>query len=174
MTSALTDTLELYPNLMQVEPIWPENKSKQLYNATKRFFSALAADRTYGSFWCEWYQGFLDGKPMDWELQRRVALIDDAIWEAGPEAVAKEIARIRAAFEVETCASELEESAGKAATSIRGIGDNNPPSPIDEALKGSDGVTITWAAAQELKEQAQSDQPDKRAWQKPLMPSSVC
>ncbi len=48
------------------------------------------------SFWREWYQSFLDGEPMDWELQQRVALIVDAIWEAGPEAVAEEIERIRA------------------------------------------------------------------------------
>lgn len=49
-------------------------------------------------FWREWYQGFLDGNPMDWELQRRVALIDDVIWEAGPETVADEIERIRLAM----------------------------------------------------------------------------
>ncbi|WP_120502158.1 hypothetical protein [Roseovarius sp. EL26] len=53
------------------------------------------------SFWREWYQGFLDGHPMDWELQRRVALIADPIWEAGPEAVAKEIERIRAEYLLE-------------------------------------------------------------------------
>ncbi|WP_247676961.1 hypothetical protein [Leisingera sp. HS039] len=47
-------------------------------------------------FWRDWYQGILDGKPLDWELQRRVALIDDAIWDAGPEAVAAEIERIKA------------------------------------------------------------------------------
>ncbi len=51
-----------------------------------------------GVFWREWYQGFLDGKPRHWELQRRVALIDDAIWEAGPEAVAEEIDRIKEDF----------------------------------------------------------------------------
>ncbi len=50
------------------------------------------------SFWRDWYHGFLDGKPLDWELQRRVALIDDAIWNAGPEAVAKEIEHIKAKF----------------------------------------------------------------------------
>ena len=43
---------------------------------------------TKWAFWREWYQGFLDGNPMDWELQRRVTLIEDAIWAAGPEAVA--------------------------------------------------------------------------------------
>ncbi|AUQ63273.1 hypothetical protein [Phaeobacter inhibens] len=49
-------------------------------------------------FWETWYQGFLDGKPLDWDLQRRVALIHDAIWDAGPEAVAGEIERIKAEF----------------------------------------------------------------------------
>jgi hypothetical protein len=48
------------------------------------------------AFWRDWYQGFLIGEPLDWELQRRVALIDNAIWEAGPEAVAAEIAKIEA------------------------------------------------------------------------------
>ncbi|WP_282091148.1 hypothetical protein [Epibacterium ulvae] len=48
------------------------------------------------SYWRDWYQGFLDGKPRDWELQRRVALIADSIWEEGPEAVAREIERIKA------------------------------------------------------------------------------
>jgi hypothetical protein len=61
----------------------------------------------YSSFWKDWYQGFLDGKPMDWELQRRVALIDDAIWEAGPEAVAEEIERIRSKYALEQEIREL-------------------------------------------------------------------
>lgn len=52
-------------------------------------------------FWSEWYQGFLDGEPLDWELQRRVALIDNDIWEAGPEAVAEEITRIEADYQAE-------------------------------------------------------------------------
>ncbi len=44
---------------------------------------------------------------MDWELQRRVALIDDAIWEAGPKAVAEEIERIRARYDVEVALLNL-------------------------------------------------------------------
>ncbi|WP_371227202.1 hypothetical protein [Roseovarius sp. 2305UL8-3] len=112
------------------------------------------------SFWREWYQGFLDGKPMDWKLQRRVALIDDAIWEAGPEKVAEEIERIRAAFEVETRAGDLREAAFVAAAPSRGIGDNNPPDSIDDAVKTQDGVTIIWAAARDLEEEAASDTPN--------------
>jgi len=40
----------------------------------------------------------LAGQPLPWELQRDVALIDDEIWQAGPEAVAGKIAEIEAAY----------------------------------------------------------------------------
>lgn len=50
------------------------------------------------SFWREWYQGFLDGKPLDWELQRRVALIPDEDWEQGPEHIARKIEEIKAEY----------------------------------------------------------------------------
>lgn len=127
---------------------------------SESFLSALRSELA-GIFWLEWYQGFLDGKPIDWELQRRVALIPDPIWEAGPEAAGKEIERIRAAYEVEKRARELEESARKIFSTVRGIGHNNPPAPIDKLSDTSDGITIIWDAARELREQAQSPQPEK-------------
>jgi len=61
-----------------------------------------------GEFWREWYQGFVEGKPLDWELQRRVALIDDAIWAAGPVAVAREIANVRSKYDLEVSNKEQE------------------------------------------------------------------
>ena len=65
-------------------------------NKRWQMFASSTGQSSSWSFWREWYQGFLDGVPMNWELQRRVALIGNAIWEAGPEAVAEEIERIRA------------------------------------------------------------------------------
>ncbi len=47
------------------------------------------------AFWVMWYRGMFEGIPMDWDLQLQVALIDDAVWEDGPKAVAQKIARIR-------------------------------------------------------------------------------
>ena len=38
----------------------------------------------------------LEGKPLDWDLQLQVALIDEDVWDAGPKAVAERIARIEA------------------------------------------------------------------------------
>ncbi|WP_152612470.1 MULTISPECIES: hypothetical protein [unclassified Leisingera] len=50
------------------------------------------------SFWLDWYQGFLDGKPLDWKLQQQVAMIDNDIWQAGSKEIDAEIERIRADF----------------------------------------------------------------------------
>jgi len=84
-------------------------------NIEKVYFSNSDA----WSFWRDWYQGFLDGEPLDWELQRRVALIPDADWEQGPGHIAGKIEEIRAEFEVEqaatTAKSEFEKPASLAA-----------------------------------------------------------
>ncbi len=47
------------------------------------------------TFWKDWYQSLLDGQPLDWELQRRVALIDERVWAGGTKAVSDEIARLK-------------------------------------------------------------------------------
>jgi hypothetical protein len=39
-------------------------------------------------FWMRWYQGFLDGKPLPWELQRDIALIPDDDWQKGAAHIA--------------------------------------------------------------------------------------
>ncbi len=50
------------------------------------------------AFWREWYHGFLDGKPLDWELQKEIALIPDADWEKGPARIAELIEETKAKF----------------------------------------------------------------------------
>ena len=49
-------------------------------------------------FWKRWYQGHLDGKPLDWELQKAVALIPDADWAQGAAHIAEKIREIEAEF----------------------------------------------------------------------------
>lgn len=46
------------------------------------------------SFWINWWDGILGGVPLNWELQRDVALIADEVWKKGPVAVAKAISMI--------------------------------------------------------------------------------
>lgn len=50
------------------------------------------------AFWRDWYQGFVDGQPMNWALQQEVALIADAEWNKGAAHIAGLIKRIRLKF----------------------------------------------------------------------------
>lgn len=59
------------------------------------FFSS---SKVKWSYWQRWYEGMLNGEPLPWDLQRDIALIDNEIWEAGPDAIAEEIARIEEEF----------------------------------------------------------------------------
>lgn len=112
-----------------------------------------------GAFWREWYQGFLDGKPLDWELQSRVALIDNAIWEAGPKAVADEIEKIRAKFYLEKCIDELEIELRSATPNRYGIGGNMPPEHIDDAPIGQE-LFFVLRPLNDLKDEIAKDNSD--------------
>lgn len=39
-------------------------------------------------FWVRWWDGVLTGWPLDWDLQKKVALIPDNDWKKGPEHIA--------------------------------------------------------------------------------------
>lgn len=49
-------------------------------------------------YWSDWLKGLLRGAPLDWNLQREVALIPDADWEKGPAHIADKIEEIKARF----------------------------------------------------------------------------
>jgi hypothetical protein len=57
-----------------------------------------AADDAVWGFWARWYAGMLNGTPMDWEVQKAVALIEPEVWEEGPKAVAERIRGIEDEF----------------------------------------------------------------------------
>lgn len=77
--------------------LWPL-ESEEAWQANELFAPFDHADPGAFDYWREWYQGFLDGKPLDWELQRRVALIRGEDWEKGPAHVAEKIEEIKADY----------------------------------------------------------------------------
>ncbi|UWQ78031.1 hypothetical protein K3725_11975 [Leisingera sp. S132] len=114
------------------------------------------------AFWRFWYQGFLDGKPLDWELQRRVALLDNAIWDTGPEAVAKEIERIRSLFELEQEVARLKEqlAAVERTPAAALIGDNGGPPLEDAAARAlQTDLALIWKQVEELEEEIAKPSP---------------
>lgn len=113
------------------------------------------------AFWREWYQGFLDGKPMDWAIQRRVALIPDADWEKGAAHIAGEIAEIRARLDLENRIGELETALVEATQSRHGIGGNFPPEPVSNVAPVARELLVIWEPLQELKTEVGAKNPNK-------------
>ncbi|UWQ42492.1 hypothetical protein K3718_05220 [Leisingera aquaemixtae] len=147
------------------EPLLPSTGS-HLVGFWKKIQTSKSGASTTFSFWREWYQGFLDGKPLDWKLQRRVALIDDAIWDAGPEAVAAEIERIRSLFELEQEVTRLKEQLATVERSHVAalIGDNGGP-PLEDApvLAFQTDLALIWRHVEELEEEMAKPEPSQSA-----------
>ena len=63
----------------------PVSSANQIFSSEKKW-----------EFWRDWYQSYLDKKPLEFELQARVSKIGDEYWTLGPDTVANEIERIKA------------------------------------------------------------------------------
>lgn len=78
-----------------VEPLWrlasPLSLIADHWEKAKSYMSTSPG----GSFWTDWYQRALEGRPQNWPLLRAVALIDNALWEQGGEALDKAINDLR-------------------------------------------------------------------------------
>ncbi|MDW3224362.1 MAG: hypothetical protein R8G34_16030 [Paracoccaceae bacterium] len=74
-----------------------------------------AADEADWSFWIAWYEGILNGSPMDWDMIFKIATeITDEEWDAGQTVVAERIKEIQVDFfanrlpQAETITRDLE------------------------------------------------------------------
>lgn len=139
--------------------LWQQQESEDQAVALRFFDHWHEWAGKNGSFWREWYKGLLDGEPLDWGLQRRVALIDDAVWEAGIEAVAVEIEKIRAIFDLEKRIGDLETELRRATADRYGIGGNNPPEILDDAPIAKE-LVIVWQPLEDLKNEIVNGDPD--------------
>lgn len=85
------------PAVLLGMPIWPNGVPDELVayeSALLRYFSSTPSM----GFWGRWYERMRDGDPMNWEMQTKIVLIDNEIWEVGAEAVADKIAKIEARY----------------------------------------------------------------------------
>lgn len=155
-TKALADErVEVLRN----EKLWQQQESEAEVDAQNFFDHWHEWAGKNGSFWREWYQGLFDGEPLDWRLQRRVARIDDTIWQAGIEAVATEIEKIRTIFDLEERIGELETDLRHATSDRHGIGGNNPPEMLDNAPIAKE-LLIVWQPLGDLSHEIAEGDPD--------------
>ena len=138
--------------------------SESIIRTENAFFDMLREKGETWSFWHDWYQGFLSGKPLNWQLLRRVALIDNSTWEAGPEVVAREIERFRAQLDLEQRIDELEAELRLASIDRHGVGGNMPPEPLEEAPIARE-LVIIWQPVEVLKDEVAKDDPDPKRLQ---------
>lgn len=76
-------------------PLWNGDVPKSLQNYWAAIQTERSKDAKTWGFWIDWYQGLLEGRRPDRAMWREVTLIDDAIWQMGPEAVAEAIEEIK-------------------------------------------------------------------------------
>ncbi|MEO9827272.1 MAG: hypothetical protein ABJF50_22950 [Paracoccaceae bacterium] len=144
---------------LRSEKLWQQQGSEDQVTAQAFFDHWHEWAGKNGSFWREWYQGLLDGEPLDWTLQRRVALIDDKVWEAGIEAVAVEIEKIRIIFDLEKRIVDLETDLRRATFDRHGVGGNNPPEMLDDAPIARE-LVIVWQPLEDLSNEITNGDPD--------------
>ncbi len=79
------------------EKLWHQYQQTSLSVQTaNRFLEFLNTNAPIWGFWQRWYGGFLNGTPIDWNIQLAVASLPDEDWEKGPEWIAGKIAEIEA------------------------------------------------------------------------------
>ena len=78
------------------DSLWANNENPfaKIWRQVKDRNEREADSVNQWEFWIKWYDGVLQGAEPDWNLLRQVALIEPEVWDAGPEAVADEIAVI--------------------------------------------------------------------------------
>lgn len=121
------------------------------------FFDGLSCAGEAWQFWSDWYDGFLIGRPLNWELQKRVASIENAIWNAGAEAVAREIARLKVKMALEGLRRLQATSEG----ARHGVGGNYPPEAIEEANDLAFSSSLVWSAVGDIEEEIAKQAPNK-------------
>jgi hypothetical protein len=80
-------------------PLWHTETPPDWFTAAEATMRSYwqSENPSHWSFWLRWWDAAVAGKPLDWQLQRDIALIPDDIWQSGPGPVAEAIAKIEAA-----------------------------------------------------------------------------
>ncbi len=143
------------------QPIWHNPREPDWLVEALRGQTNVHKSGPEWSFWRDWYQGFLVGKPLDWGLQKEIALIPDEEWDKGPENIAALIEEIGARFELRNRIGAIESELATATQTRHGIGGNNPPESIEDAPAIAKEFIFVWEPLQNLKEELEAKSPDK-------------
>lgn len=142
--------------------LWPQEHAVQEFIEQWSVFDQRQDPKGIWTFWKQWYRGMMEGVPLDWGLQLRVALIEDEIWKSGPEAVAREIERIQVKHELELEIAALrgQLAEAKQLSALPNRLHNHPPEAVDDTIFAfRTDVTLVWDQLTELEEEVRKPQP---------------
>jgi hypothetical protein len=78
-------------------PLWPDSTPDWFTQADRETRATWAKNLEHWDFWIRWWDAAIAGRPLDWDLQRDIALqIPGDVWEKGPGPVAEAIRKIEA------------------------------------------------------------------------------
>ncbi|CUX82437.1 hypothetical protein [Roseibaca calidilacus] len=144
--------------------LWHVNNSKNretaAWNSGK---SKILAQGEGWRFWVEWYENTLYGRPQDYDLLTKIALIDPADWDKGADHVNALIQRIVEQHNLVKDARALKEEIAQLKERLQSVehrSHNNPPELVDETVAAQKEVTIIWAALDEAENELEKSAPD--------------
>ncbi|NBB96727.1 MAG: hypothetical protein GVY34_00925 [Alphaproteobacteria bacterium] len=88
--SASEDALALERDASVEKSLWPADADvlhDQIFPFWHKFKNDLLSENEGWRFWVEWYENALYGRPQDYDLLTKIALIDPADWDKGADHV---------------------------------------------------------------------------------------
>jgi hypothetical protein len=125
------EALDTLPIWLVAVPVWFGERDT-------RFVEAMQANFGADSFWLRWWEGAKSGEWMNWDLQRDVALIDDAVWTGPREQLTQAIAEVEKIYDLRAQLSALTQAIDEqtqmqnvAGATLAHRGHNQPPELVE-------------------------------------------
>ena len=147
-------------------PLWPSTPPDWFTKADWETRAIWAENPEHWDFWTRWWDAAIAGTPLDWDLQRDIALIPDEVWQQGPGPVAVEIARLEELHNLRRELAELKQRIEQPEQVIEAIagadlrGHNNPPELIETPAELRETLVVIWEELREAEREVAKTLPE--------------
>lgn len=133
---AVSHDANLFENLNQSQFIlehrlWGNAKSVEMETVWSGLRTQLLDRDEKWSFWVKWYESFLDGSPIDWELQEEIASIPETEWLSGSSHIANLIELITSRHHLREQVEVLKNLLRSDLSAYAHRGHNSPPELLE-------------------------------------------